>query len=367
MSLWLMLGFVMAPGARSHDFLNLYTGAALALDGKGGELHDPQVQLDRERVYVPDLPALIPFVRPAFYALALAPMAWLPLPAAFVAWLVGQTLLLAACWLWGWWRFGSNALVFAAFFLPLPLGIASGQDCTIMLALFIAAYELHRRKLAFAAGMALALMLTKFHLILLWPVALVIQRRWRMLAGFLTAALLELGVSVAFGGLRGIHSYVELLRNKSIERLSPSPELMVSYQGLADNLGLTAAWAMAAMVVTIFAIFVVSIRNAPGWRMFTLTALASLLVAPHAYAYDAALLLLPVFLTIFCSPHPLSRIAATLFATPIPFALALAGKPYAIASSLSTLLLFLIVSSETLLPAYRPAPPTTPPPGEGAS
>jgi hypothetical protein len=187
----------------------------------------------------------------------------------------------------------------------------------------------------------------KFHLILLWPVALVVQRRWRMLAGFLTAALIELGVSVAFGGLRGIQTYAALLRNKSIERLSPSPELMVSYQGLADNLGLTATWEIAAIVVAIFAIFVLSIRNAPGWRLFSLAALASILVAPHAYAYDAAVLLLPVLLIIFYSAHPLSRIAATLFSTPITFGLALAGKPYAIASSLATLVLFLIVASET--------------------
>jgi hypothetical protein len=80
--------------------------------------------------------------------------------------------------------------------------------------------------------------------------------------------------------------------------------------------------------------------------MFCLTAFASLLIVPHVYAYDATLLLLPIWLTIFRSVRPISRIAATLFSTPIPFGFALADKPWAVVSSASMILLFAILAAE---------------------
>jgi len=332
--------------ARQHDFLNLYTGGALALDGRFADLHDPDVQLERERRYVPRVDALVPFVRPAFYALLLAPLALLPYNTAFVVWIALQCCLLIGCWVWGARRFGPNALVFASFFLPPPLGIASGQDCVVLLALFILAYELHERNRPGWSGAVLAAMLIKFHLVLLWPLALLLQRRWRMLGGFCAMAGAEAAVSLALGGVRGAQTYVALLRNKSLEHLSPSPELMISYQGLAANLGITSFWAPAVMVAAVLAIFALAVFKAPLWRMFCLSALASLLIVPHVYGYDASLLLLPVWLAIFESVRPASRIAATLFSTPIPFGFALAGKPYAIVASASMLVVFLIFASE---------------------
>ena len=38
----------------------------------------------------------------------------------------------------------------------------------------------------FASGALLAAMLIKFHLVLLWPLGLALQRRWKMLAGLFT-------------------------------------------------------------------------------------------------------------------------------------------------------------------------------------
>ena len=70
-----------------------------------------------------------------------------------------------------------------------------------MLALFILAFELAERSRWFAAGATLALMLMKFHLILLWPVALLVQRRWRMLAGFCATAAALVAICMALGGI----------------------------------------------------------------------------------------------------------------------------------------------------------------------
>jgi hypothetical protein len=342
--LWMVLGSRILPAARSHDFLNLYTGASLALEGRFPDLHRVDVQLARERRIFPQLASLVPFVRPTFYALLLAPLALLPYNAAFAAWIATQSLLLIACFVWALKRFGPNALVFGAFYLPAPLGISAGQDCVEMLLIFILAYELLDRQKPFASGAALAVMLIKFHLILLWPLALLLQRRWRILGGFCGMAIVEVAVSLLLGGIQGAESYIALLRNKSLDRLSPSPEMMISSQGFLSNLDIESGWAGYALVLAVFVVFLWAIRKAPVWRMFALTALASLFIVPHVYAYDGTLLLLPIWLLIFESVSPITRIAATLFSTPIPFGTALAGKPVAVISSASLLTLTLIVA-----------------------
>ena len=319
----------------------------MAREGHFAVLHDPQVQLARERRIFPQLHSLVPFVRPGFYAALLMPLALLPYNTAFVVWIAAQSLLLVGCWVWIWRLFGPDALVFAALYLPTALGIASGQDCVMMLALFLVAFELAERSRWFAAGAALALMLMKFHLILLWPVALLVQRRWRMLAGFCTTAVALVGICAALGGIGSLRTYAALLQDKSLDRLSPSPELMISVQGTLTNLGIEGRWASVSIIGAVILIFLWSVRNAPLWRMFSLTAAASLWIVPHVYGYDASLLLLPILLTIYRSTNPAGRIVATLLATPIPFGFALAGKPWAIVSSLSVAAFLLLLASET--------------------
>lgn len=338
--MWIALGSKIWPTSTQHDFLNLYTGGGLALEGRLNALHNPDVQLEYERRLVPDLPQLVPFVRPVFYAVALAPMAAMPYRTAFVTWTTLQVALLLACWIWAWRRFGPDALIFAALSLPAPLGIASGQDCVMMLALLIVAFELTARDRALSAGAVLALMLFKFHLVLLWPVALIIARRWRMLAGYCTMAASLAILSLALGGWTDARLYIALLQNKSLDHLSPSPELMISYQGFFANLNINSKWAVAAFILIVIAVLAASLRD--RLALFILTPVASLLIAPHVYGYDAALLMVPLLLTIFETTNKAARIAATLLATPLPFGMALADKPWSITASASLLAYFLI-------------------------
>jgi hypothetical protein len=331
---------------KTLDFLNLYTGGSLALDGKFAAMHDPGVQLQRERKFVPSTPVLLPFVRPSFYAIVLAPLALIPYTTAFWLWIAAQSALLLGCWAWGFKRFGANALVFAAFSLPGPLGVASGQDCVILLALLIVAFELTDRGKPAAGGAVLASMLVKFHLILLWPLALVVQRRWRMLAGFCAVGVGEACVSLALGGIQGVKTYAALLLNKDLAHLAPSKELMICFQGLTANLGIQSYVAVAAIIVAILATFLFAVHNAPLWKLFAVTSVASLLVAPHVYGYDATLLLLPFLLTIFNSQLAGAKIAATLLCTPLPFGFALAGRPYAIVASASLLAFLLLLACD---------------------
>jgi len=346
-AMWAMLSAALLPQARVHDFLNLYTGATLAHEGNFAGLHDPQAQLAVERRLVPQVATLVPFVRPRFYALLLSPMALLPYKIAFPLWIAVQCALLFACWVWAWRRFGPDALVFAALAISAPLGIASGQDCVVMLAILIVAFELAEREKLVVSGAVLALMLVKFHLILLWPLALVVQKRWRMLGGFAAMAAVEVLISIVPGGAQAVHSYAALLTNKSLDRLSPSPERMISFEGLLANAGIENSWVAGLFILAVISVLLWSLRGAPLWKLFSLTACASLLVVPHVYGYDAALLLLPLWLTIFQSTARAPKIVATLMTTPLPFGFAMADKPWAVLSSLSLTVFFVLLALTT--------------------
>ena len=101
---------------------------SLALEGRFALLHDHDTQLARERQLVPETQQLIPFVRPAFYALMIAPLALLPYHTAFWVWMALQVSLAAICIWWGCRRFGPDAASFACMYAPMALSIPHGQD-----------------------------------------------------------------------------------------------------------------------------------------------------------------------------------------------------------------------------------------------
>jgi len=347
-SMWTFMGAMITPTSKHHDFLNIYTGAKLALDGRFNELHAIDVQLEQERVYVPRLPDLVPFVRPHVYALVLAPLALIPFESAFWVWIASQTLLLFGCWYWAYRQYPADSLVFSALYLPTALGIASGQDCTVMLVISVASYHLLRLDKPLASGAVLALGLVKFHLFLLWPFAMLVAHEWKMLAGFSLVGAVEALASLALGGITGAKHYVAMLTNKDLERLSPSPELMINTQSIAANLadGNNAVWAACTLLVAIG--WWIAIRNAPRWRWWLATAVAGLLVTPHVYGYDAGLMLLPVWLALFENTEKRLRIVATFVSTPLPFLISLADKPWSVVAALALLTLLAATAMSTI-------------------
>jgi hypothetical protein len=342
---WTLLGSILVPGARLHDFLNLYTGASLARDGVFAGMHVPEVQLLREREYVPQLKELVPFVRPPFYGLLLAPLAWLPFGAAFWAWLGMQAAVLAGTWAWAFRRWGTDALIFGSMYLPTALGIAHGQDCVLVLAIVVGVYALANRGQHFISGAILGAGLIKFHLFLLWPVMLVIQRRWKTLAGACVAVTAELLVSLLLAGPSGMAKYLALLQMTDLRHLSPSPELMINVRGLALNLGLDGIAATGLITAAAVILTAAGCWRAPLWRAIAAASAGSLLVAPHVYGYDAGLLLAGLWLAMFEGGEQSAawwpRVTAAVLLTPIPMLLGLAGSPWAAAAPLA-LLAFLI-------------------------
>ena len=334
---WVGLGSLMVDKSREHDFVSFYVGSSLALEGRFAVLYDRDVQFGRQKEVAPTKDQLVPYVRPPFYLAALAPLSLFSLHTSFWLWIVGHSLLLIACWVWAGRRFGPDALIFGALYLPTALGIASGQDCVVMLAVGIGFYHLADQQRDFPAGAVLALGLLKFHLLLLLPLAMILNKRWRMLAGYAATGWLLALSSIALIGFGGLKQYVNLLQAKDLNALLPSPELMINLNGLMANVRLQSALVLALLVVLVIGVAFVGVRGAPLWRWLSVGVVSSLLITHHVYGYDAGIVLLPVWLAMFLSKSLFSRIAALILAAPLVFFAGLAGTPWSILPSLSLL------------------------------
>ena len=350
---WAVMGAGVVDSARNHDFLNLYVGATLAGSGQFAQLYDQQTQLALERELAPSTPELIPFVRPHFYALALAPLSLLPLDAALYAWIALHVILLVGCWAWAGRRFGPDALILGSLYLPTALGVAHGQDGVFMLVIAIAAYALAERGKDAAAGAVMALGLMKFHLLFLVPVAMLVGRRWKMLWGYAGAAAGLVALSALTGGVEGMTQYVRLLEAKDLRRLSPSPELMVNIHSVGVNFGVEHPAVTVGLFALVVVLMAVAVWRAPWWQALAAGLTASVMAGPHVFGYDAAMLLLPLWLVSFHSTSKLSRIAAVMLAAPMIFFFSFLDPPWSAVPALGLLLFLAALARENRLAGSR--------------
>ena len=341
---WLLAGLVVAVALAASpnyqwqsvrespfagDFLQEWLGGRLLLAGERERFYDTahaqQVQHDPAVVgFAWDENQYLPLVYPPFWYAAVSPLALLPFHAAAWLWaglmigsLAASVLLLqraegalnlfsenvtrlarhAACWL----------PLLCVLFTPVLESLTSGQKGTLCLLLFAATYLLLVRGKSFTAGMVFGLLLFKPQLALIVGLALLAKRQWRFTAGAgATAAALAL-VSLALGRAMcldyaafalGTADYAQTA-GYDLEKshcLAGFFALLFGGAGMASR---TATWIAAAAVLVLVAR---SLRGPlePGTprfdRQFSGLVVATLLLSPHLFTYDLAVLLLPLWL-----------------------------------------------------------------------
>jgi hypothetical protein len=196
-----------------------------------------------------------------------------------------QMLLLAGCWAWGFWRYGYAAVGVSCFYAPAAIGIAHGQDTVFLLVIVICAYSLAERKRQFAGGAVLGPAVVKVHLIALWPLALIVQKRWRMLAGFMATAIGAAAISISMTGIQGARDWLALVQDRTIEAQNPPMYRLIDAEGLFAPASLTGATLMASRVLLALCALAV-IRKAGLRYLFTVTVFTSLFIAPRVLVYD---------------------------------------------------------------------------------
>ncbi len=345
---WCVLAPPLIRAAWHDDFLCWFIGAKLAWSGGFQHMYDPAVQWSVQQQALPEEPILSVFPRPPFFAALVAPLGALPYKTAFLVWLAIQVVLLGICFFWAWRKFGDDALVWGALSGPAFFGIACGQDTSLLLALALAGYVLAQRGQDRLAGAVWGLMLIKFNLVLAFPLGMLVTRRWRMLQGFSATGCCFAAVSLLVLGWNGTRLYVQLLSSSAFPKLNPTPNLMINLQSLAAHLGTQSPAILAPAIILVLAVGWLALRQAPLWRWLSVVLVVSLLVAPHVYAYNGALLLLPTWLAIFLSPYRWTRIAVVVYTAPLLFLLRLFGEHGAVITPLCLLGLLAALGAESL-------------------
>lgn len=326
-----------------NDFGPLYAGARLS--GTDGLYSVEANEAVQKEIFGNQLQLGAHFSRPAFYALLLRPLGFLPYR---VAYWIFQTLSLAAfvTFLWIWSRRVKELLLFAAFSMPLLLDVLMGQDITFTLLLAALAVEATRRRLDLVAGIVFSLCTIKAHFFVLIPIVLwVAGRRKTVLGGVIGGGSL-FAISLVTDGLSWPARYLHLLTNPV---LHPNPDVMPTIRGLAFALtGAEHIWLQATVAAAVIAAVCWAATKLPLEDSLAVAIAGGLLVSWHAYLSDCVLLFLPFVIALERSRGFATRCTAALMAGPVVYLVMFAGRPWSAAVPLS-MVLFIAASIKDML------------------
>jgi hypothetical protein len=244
---------------------------------------------------------------------------------AAMLWLIRQAVLrregVFACWnetrsqaadrrrtlaaaLAGW------APVAAVAFMPVIECFTSSQKGTVCLLIVTATFLLLNRGRPFTAGLVFGLLAFKPQLTLVIAFAMLLKGQWRFVAGgaSMGAALVGLCLLVGFDVSRQYFEFAagtsDYMRNAGYD-LEKSHCLYGFFTLLTGKPGALAraTTMIAAGGVILLLVLMLRGRLEPGGRRFALQfsalVIATVLLSPHLFTYDLAILLLPGFLLAF--------------------------------------------------------------------
>ncbi len=307
--------------SRANDFVPLYVAAQQV---GGDHLYHPAAYYEFQQRHFGEYSKALIYSRPPFYALLLAPLAWL---GSFEASYAAFTVLRAAAigtFLFVWPRSQrADAALFLCLSFPVFVSMVNGQDVVVLLPLMALAWRLEERGKSFAAGLAFALCATKFHLLILLPAALIAQGRWGVMRGLAAGAGGLIGLSFVAGGRSWPTDYADLLRRGE---LHPDTHTMPNLHGLLDGLPAAATWEATAVAATIAGVALAARRGDFAYGLAA-ASIGSLLVSRHCYVSDLTILLPGLLAAAHMLTSPLVKVFALSWLGPILPLLLMIGRP----------------------------------------
>lgn len=290
---------------KGEDFLQIYTLAHMAFEEEyptiahGDRFYERQVELipaSKGDLYLPVYPPTAALIfRPltAFsYGNALA--IWTLLTVVGYGFVVHQA--------WKPFRAALPDPVFlvraALAFPPFFLLVLFGQTTLIPLAAFFLAWKALRAGYPVAAGAALGLLTVKPQFGLVIGVALLAGGNWKVLLGLSLSAFVQLALIIWTMGPQAIFAYAQTVSAmpRSEHLLEPARWRMHSIRTLTRALPHPTGdliWAVASVTVTVLAARV-WLTSRPVEVRMAMVLLATVLVNPHLFGYDAVILALPI-------------------------------------------------------------------------
>ncbi|WP_162601281.1 glycosyltransferase family 87 protein [Occallatibacter savannae] len=302
------------------DFQGFYDAATIIDSGDGARLYDLSLYDQPRLKNILKVPGIIVrhyYIHAPFEAIFFLPLARLPfVTAAWVWWTF--SLLCAFLTLFVLLPFIASikerielGLVSVTFFIPTISTLFQGQDTIVTLLLFAICYRSLVRGRYTLAGCALAVAMYKPPLALpmILLLAIVSKERWKLVTGFLGTFSFLVCVAILKLGWACVAGYPSLLSRFSTYEeghyhLADMPNVRglatLALQHLLSERVIFVVVAVLSMAVLVLSVWAVKkIKNRPEAHplVFSLFVAASVLVGYQEYAYDLALLYLPVLLT----------------------------------------------------------------------
>ncbi len=316
LSLWSVYIWNMAtPGLldragnlKGTDFLHFYTLGSLALTHLGADLYNMKAQFELAAQRVPAAAGIhyLPLYPPQV-SILFAPFARLSYLWALICWLMLSALIYGLCG-YALWRVCPNlrnhrftVLILALAFPTFWNLIAWGQTSALALACFTLAFFALRAEREFLAGLALGCLIFKPQLGVAAAVIFVDVRRWRVIAGALLSASVQLAAAWIYYGADSLRNWIQTLSRVStvLTLLEPKP-----YQThcLRTFWTMLLPWPRLAPAFYIVTALLTLALAARCWQntmslplRYSAMLLATVLVAPHLTVYDLVILA-PAFL-----------------------------------------------------------------------
>lgn len=238
------------------------------------------------------------FVRLPLFAVLLRPIAalgyvhamWLWMGAGLAAYFASVAVLMR--------RLQLSLLLLPAFagFFPAIVGLISGQDNGFLLLGVTAAWLLLEKRREMLAGLALTLCLYKFNLVILVPLLLLFQKRYRAFGSFAAGAVLVVGVSFA---ITPLGTYLKTL--DEVPKQTPG-FYPVGLRGFCVAMG--QPWCYPALVAVVFLLCCWLMWRLPFREAFAVAVTGGLMIVPYVCWYDSTLLVLPLSAIYARGPRP---------------------------------------------------------------
>jgi hypothetical protein len=298
------------------DFRANYTAGLMVASGQSHQLYNyDSIKALQDRVISREIVGM-PFIHPAYEALAYVPVSLLRFRAAFCAFLIVNLLVVFLCYRALRPEIQKLAIAWAPLpfvlcftFLPVGAALMQGQDSILLLALFVWSWVLMKHNEEFPAGLVLGLTVFRFQFLAPICLLFLLWRRWRIAAGLLVSATVSLLISVAMVGISGARSYVTMLASMSVGGVSELDRVRY-YQPVAamgsmralitDTLSrhVPVSWIQLVIVLASLGIILWAARAATSQTsssdLLLLAVTVSAIVGYHIFVHDFAILLLPL-------------------------------------------------------------------------
>jgi arabinofuranan 3-O-arabinosyltransferase len=302
--------FDRAGNIKFQDFLPVYISARLIAQHRATELYDSSVQAGELYAIIGKPTRVqIPNVYGPQVGLLFVPLTSFSFPIAAEIWVALSLLLYFAC-IYAVWSsclelrpYAGLVAIASVAYPPLFHFFVRGQISALLLACFTAALLAMRAERPWLAGMALGLLVIKPQFLVAIPLILLFWGGWRIFAGLLVSAAIQLILVRLYFAAAVMHSYISLVTHPArwinSAELSLAPIQMHSLRAFWSLLIPSTSVAFALYVLSSIAVLVMASYTwrspAPLAFRFSALTFAAVLVNPHLFIHDL-LVLAPAFL-----------------------------------------------------------------------